>query len=537
MRPDQIILNANIYTMHADQPRASALAIKNERIVAVGENDMIRALASPDTTITDAGGYCIVPGFVDAHVHWKSYAQSLQSVNLWEVPSKAEALERLAARAAQLAPGEWIVGRGWQQDIWADKQFPTQQDLNAIISEHPVYLPAKSGHAAWVNSLALRMAGIDENTPDPAGGSIQRDADSRPTGILFENPAMRLVADIIPDLTHHELTSYMRHAQETVLRLGLTGFHDFDDPLCMVGLQMLREDGDLHLRVIKQINQDWLEHALALGIRSGFGDTWIRFGGLKLFADGALGARTALMIEAYENEPDNYGIAVLDKEEMQELVCQATANGLLSTIHAIGDRAVHDVLDVFEVARRVEAEEGIARDKRRHRIEHVQLIHPSDVSRLAELDLIASMQPIHATGDYEIADAYWGTRAAYSYAWQKQLKAGARLIFGSDAPIEPISPLKGIHAAITRRRADGSPGSDGWFPEERVNIQEAVHAYTTGPAYAAGTEHETGQLRENYLADLVVIDQNIFEIEPMAILECNVVGTMVGGQWRYREFD
>ena len=256
-----------------------------------------------------------------------------------------------------------------------------------------MYLGAKSGHAAWVNSAALRAAGITDTTPNPPGGSILRDAGGRATGILLEAPAMNLVYTLIPEPTPEQVAGWMGAAQQLAWQAGLTAIHDYDDQSCLVALQILRERGELGLRVVKNINDPFIEHAHALGLRWGFGDTWLRIGGLKIYADGALGPRTALMIEPYENEPDNTGIAVTDKEEMFELVSRASAAGLPSTIHAIGDRAVHDVLDVYEQVRREEAARGVPPQTLRHRIEHVQLIHPDDIHRLAELSVIASMQP------------------------------------------------------------------------------------------------------------------------------------------------
>ena len=311
--------------------------------------------------------------------------------------------------------------------------------------------------------------------------------------------------------------------------------HDFDEPSCLVALQILRERGELGLRVVKQINQRWLDAALASGIRRNFGDDWIRIGALKLFADGALGQKTALMFEPYAGEPDNYGMAVVDKEEMVEYVSRASKLGLASSVHAIGDKAVHDVLDVFESVRREEAERGEAVESRRHRIEHVQIIHPQDVDRLAKLDVIASMQPIHATSDMVTADRYWGARTKYSYNPRLQLDCGARLAFGSDAPVEPLDPLLGIHAAVTRQR-DGEP-AEGWHPEARLSLQEALLGFTQGPAYAAHMEDRLGKLSAGYLADLIVLDRDISTVEPAAIPELRVLGTMVEGTWRYRDFD
>jgi len=329
----------------------------------------------------------------------------------------------------------------------------------------------------------------------------------------------------------------MAEAQRKAWAAGLTGIHDFDDPSCLIALQLLRERGELGLRVVKNINDPYIEHAHALGIRWGFGDEWLRIGGLKIFADGALGPRPAAMIAPYEGEPDNTGIVVTDKEQMYEWVSRASAAGLPSTIHAIGDRAVHDVLDVYEAVRQEEAARGIPPQARRHRIEHVQLVHPDDVGRLGELQIIASMQPIHATSDWEMADRYWGARARLGYNARLQQEAGAVLAFGSDAPVEPFDPLMGIYAAVTRRRPDGSPGPDGWYPEQRLDVDTTLRAYTQGPAYAAGLERALGMLAPGFLADLVMLDRDLFALPPDELLTVRVLGTMVGGVWRWRASD
>jgi predicted amidohydrolase YtcJ len=341
----------------------------------------------------------------------------------------------------------------------------------------------------------------------------------------------------IPHPTPEQVAPWMAEAQTLAWQAGLTGIHDYDNPGCLVALQMLRERGELGLRVVKQINVPWIEHAHELGIHSGFGDEWLRFGSLKIFADGALGPRTALMVEPYEGEPDNTGITVTDKEEMYELVSRASAAGMSSAVHAIGDKAVHDVLDVYQTVRQEEAARGVPRRQRRHRIEHVQLIHPDDAHRLGELDIIASMQPIHATSDWEMAERYWGPRARWSYNWRAQIEAGARLAFGSDAPVEPFAPLKGIFAAVTRRRPDGAPGPEGWYPEGRLDMQTALLGFTQGPAYAAGMENDLGQIAPGFLADLIVLDRDLFTIAPNEILSTQVLGTLIGGEWKHRVFE
>ncbi len=529
-----ILLNGNIVTLDERRPHVSALAISYGRIAALGPGDDIKPLVDSNTAVVNLDGKTVLPGLADAHLHWEAQSRALRSVNVFEVPSKALAVQRVAERASQTDAGEWITGQGWAQDLWDDRAFPSKSDLDLVAPHNPVFLSAKSGHAAWVNSAALTAAGIDDSTPDPAGGQIMRDADGAATGILLET-AMDTVHDQIPNPSPEQLADMMAAAQALALRSGITMIHDFDEPSCLVALQILRERGGLDFRVVKQINQRWLDAALDSGIRGGFGDDWIRIGALKLFADGALGAKTALMFEPYAGEPDNYGMAVVDKEEMVELVSRASRFGLPSSIHAIGDKAVHDVLDVFESVRREEAVRDEPVGNRRHRIEHVQIIHPQDVGRLAELDIIASMQPIHAISDMTTADRYWGARNRYAYNPRLQLDHGARVAFGSDAPVEPFDPLLGIHAAITRQR-NGQP-TDGWYPEARLDLRESLLGFTQGPAYAAGMEDRLGKLSKGFLADLIVLDGDITRVKPDAIPDLRILGTMVDGKWRYRDFD
>ena len=529
-----ILVNGNIITLDERRPRVSALAISYGRVVALGGDAEIRRLAGAGATVVNLGGKTVLPGLIDAHLHWEAQARSLRSVNVFEVPSKAQALERVRERLAQTPAGEWITGQGWAQDLWDDRAFPSKADLDALAPHNPVYLSAKSGHAGWVNSAALAAAGVTDSTPDPEGGQIARDSAGAATGILLET-AMELVKDCVPRPTGEQLADMMLDAQTLAHRSGLTMIHDFDDPSCLVALQILRERGQLGLRVVKQVNQAWLDAALASGIRRNFGDDWLRIGALKLFADGALGPKTALMFEPYEGEPDNFGMPLVDREEMIEYVSHASACGLPSSIHAIGDKAVHDVLDVFERVRQEEAARGEPISSRRHRIEHVQIIHPLDAGRLAELDVIASMQPIHATSDMATADRYWGERNKFAYNPRLQLDHGARIAFGSDAPVEPFDPLLGIHAAITRER-DGQPAG-GWYPDAKISLHETLQGFTGGPAYAAEMEDRLGRLREGYLADLIVLDRDIYQVEPDEIPELTVLGTMVDGDWRYRDFD
>jgi len=443
----KILHHAQIYTFNKLQPVASVIAIEHGDVVAVGGDELLAEFDRAEKQNME--GRVILPGLTDAHLHLQHYALSLDKIDC-ETDTLEECLRRVAERARKANPGEWILGHGWNQNVWRD--WPSAVDLDQITSSHPVYLTAKSLHAAWANSAAMKLANITSSTPDPKDGQIQRDPKGEPTGILFEN-AMQLVSDIVPALTIDELAQAIEKAQSVFWKMGLTGIHDFDRRDCFMALQKLHAGGKLKLRVTKNIPVDLLDQAFDLGLRSGFGDDWLRIGSVKVFMDGALGPRTAAMFQPYLNEPENRGILNMDGEQLFELGRHAADAGLGMTVHAIGDRANHEVLNAYEQLRSYEKKKGLP--ALRHRIEHVQVLHPDDVPRLATLNVVASMQPIHATSDMLIADQYWGERSALAYAWRTQLKAGAHLAFGSDAPVESPNPFLGIHAAVTRRRADG----------------------------------------------------------------------------------
>lgn len=424
MTKTTILTNGRIHTLNPNQPTASAVAIRDGRILAVGDDQTIKNLHDDGEWI-DLGGRCVTPGLVDAHVHFHGFALYLQRLDLDGAQSLSEALERVTEFVAQ-HPGDgdsWLLGRGWAQDDWAERRFPTAADLDQIIPDRPVSLRHKSGHALWANSKALQLAGVHSATPDPPGGSIQRDESGRPTGIFLEDAAA-LISTHIPKPGQEEVVEAMRRAQAYCWQVGLTGLHDFDGIDCFQTLQTLHQEGELGIRIVKNIPVAALDHAIGVGLRSGFGDNWLRIGGIKIFADGALGPRTAAMLAPYEGEPGNTGIVITDKETMIEHGRQAVANGLSLTVHAIGDRANHDVLDVYEILRREESNlkrVGRLHPTLRHRIEHAQVLHPDDFRRFAELNVIASMQPIHATSDMQMADRYWGAGQG-----QLRLALGAR---------------------------------------------------------------------------------------------------------------
>ncbi len=520
----RLLHNARIHTLDTARPIATAIAIEGGEILAVGGDELL--FECDRAECENMGGRVILPGLTDAHIHLQEYALSLSVVNC-EVETKGEILGRIAECIHQTPHGKWVRGHGWNQNNWGG-EWPTAVDLDGVTPDNPAYLTAKSLHAAWANTTALNMAGITPSTPDPVNGRIQRNERGVPTGILFEE-AVRLVEAIIPEPKPEVLANNLKQIIADLCRMGLTGVHDFDKRTCFQALQILHEECDLNFRVVKSIPFELLSQAADLGLRSGFGDNFLRIGSIKYFADGALGPHTGAMIEPYVDEPQNRGILILDNEQLFEQACIAAENGLSLAVHAIGDRAVHEVLEGFSRLRAFEQERGLP--ALRHRIEHVQTIHPSDFGRLAELNIIASMQPVHAPSDMLVADRFLGGRAAYSYAWRTLVQHGTQLVFGSDAPVESPNPFRGLHAAVTRRRADGSPGSEGWFSEQRLTVREALKGYTLGPAFAAGMENRLGRLSVGFLADLTVIETDPFTCDPADLYHIQSTATMVGGEW------
>ena len=522
----KLLYNANIHTLDSSNPHASAILIAGGRIIAVGSKDQLETIAHGKVEKQDMKGKTILPGLTDAHIHMQFYSLGLSKVDC-ETKTKEECLRRVGERARNSKAGEWVLGHGWQQNDW-DGEFPTAAELDAVAPNNPVYLTAKSLHAAWANTPALKLANITDTTPDPKDGSIHRDANGKATGVMLET-AMALVNAAVPEPTLAEIEAAMLRAQSVLWKMGVTGIHDFDRRDSFMALQSLRAQGKLKLRVCKNIPVESVQQANDLGLRTGFGDEMLWLGSVKVFMDGALGPRTAAMFQPYENEPENKGILNMDGEELFEHARKAADVGLSMTVHAIGDKANHEVLNAFEQLRNYETQHNLPH--LRHRIEHVQVIHPDDAPRLAKLNVIASMQPIHATSDMFAADRYWGERAKLSYAWRTQLDYGTVLAFGSDAPVESPNPFFGLYAAITRQRADGSPSAEGWLPEQKLTLAEALSGYTIGAAYTANAENRLGKLAENYHADLIVLDEDPFKIVPECLLTMTPSAVMIDGDW------
>jgi predicted amidohydrolase YtcJ len=557
---DLLFTGGRVYTADPAEPRAvaAAVAVRDGRILAVGRATELAELCGPKTQVVPLDSRLLLPGFTDSHIHFVEVALRSphgMEVDLTAAASPREAADMVRAYVAAAAPaGDWIQGGGWDASLWtAEGALPHRDLLDAVVPvDRPVALYRKDLHSVWLNSAALRRAGITADTPNVPGGVIDRDASGEPTGILREN-AMGLLWDCIPEPGLAETATAVRVAIPALWATGIVAIHnasDTADGLALRTYQALHRSRELGVRVLQQIPASNLRHALALGLRSGLGDAWLRIGGIKIFADGSLGSRTASMLQPFMGEPDNWGVPTIDPEEMLEQALAASAGGFTLTVHAIGDRANRDVLNVLAEVRRAESQRlgvqvdtlagdapaaGTAAGELRHRIEHVQCIDPSDLPRLAQLGVTASVQPIHATSDMLMVDRHWGPeRARGAYAFRSFLHSGAALVFGSDAPVEPYSPLIGIHAAVTRRRADGTPGADGWQGAERISVAQAVDAYTRWPAYAAGEESYRGSITPGKVADLVLLSQDIFSSDPMEILSTQVEMTVLDGQvvWR-----
>lgn len=527
--PTLTLTNARVITMDPGNPIGSGLVIDDGAIIRVlSENE-----STPDTILSEEinlEGRTILPGLIDSHLHLRKYAETLQKVDC-ETSTLAECLHRVRERARSTPHGKWILGHGWNHNLWHEG-YGSAEDLDQISCDHPIYLTGKSLHVSWANTAALTAAGISQETPDPPGGVLQRDPTGRLTGILLED-AVKLIESVIPHPSQDEIAEGIASAQKSLWQMGITSVHDFDRVPCLEALKILEKNDQLKLRVQKSIPAAYLSQAIASGIRTGGGSDWLWYGGVKEFMDGALGPQTAAMLDPYEGS-ETVGMLLKSEDEIYELGREAAAAGLYLAIHAIGDLANRTLINALERIRQFEAEQGI--DPLPHRIEHLQLIHPEDIPRLAVLGITASMQPLHATSDMVMADAYWGDRTRYAYAPKIQIDQGARVIFGSDAPVETPNPWAGIHAAMTRRARDGSPGPDGWHPGGRLSLDQTLIGFTSSPADAAGRGDLQGRLAPGYWADCVILAQDPYLTKPDNLWQVQPLGTMVNGEWVWRNF-
>jgi predicted amidohydrolase YtcJ len=532
LHADVVLHHGKIWTGNPRQPEAETLAVRGDRIVAVGTAEALRPLIGAATKIIDLEQRRVVPGFHDSHVHLLGTGQGLSQVALKDAGDEGEFGRRLRDFDRKLPAGRWLVGGNWDHDRTFAGKLPTAALIDKYVRDRPVFLRRYDGHMGVVNSRVLKLAGITADSPDPVGGIIYRQPGSRtPTGLLRDN-AMGQVTGLIPAATEAEIADAVRAALAEARRLGVTSIQDMDGSgavsrrLLLRLYQHMARTGELTTRIKLYFPLGAWSSLADIGVLAGFGDVWVRIGSLKDFIDGSLGSSTAKFFEPYQNEPGSTGIFLTPLSKLRQRIQAADAAGLAVAVHAIGDRGNAELLDLFAAVIKKNGPR-----ERRFRIEHVQHLRPADYGRFAELGIIASMQPYHAIDDGRWAQGrIGGKRCASSYAFRSLLGAGARIAFGSDSPVAPLSPLLGIDAAVNRRTLDGKhPG--GWFPEQRITVEEALACYTLGSAYAAGQEKELGTLEPGKLADLVVLSRDILApSERDHIGDTEIRLTMVGGR-------
>lgn len=516
--PDLLLIGGTVHPL-GGLPPGEALLLREGRVAALGEEAEVRAATRPGVRVVDLGGAVATPGLTDAHLHPTAWALGRRRLDLHSARTPEEAVARLRTAAGQ-GGGEWLRGQGWDANRWGG--FPDRQMLDAAVPDRPVVLESHDLHALWVNTEALRRCAIDAATPDPPGGRIVRDAAGAPTGVLLEHAA-RLVVAHLPEPTPAEVQTALTEAQAELHRLGITGVHSVE-PTGLADFGRMIEVDRLRLRVLQAVPLVALDAALAVGLRSGFGGPWLRVGGVKMFLDGALGSRTALLREPYEGSTDR-GVETLASGDFRDAVRRAAEGGIATTVHAIGDAAVERALDVLGA---VPAPPSMP-----HRIEHLQLCPPELWERAGRSGITLSMQPVHLRSDVPAAERHWGhARSRGAYAFGALLAAGGRLAFGSDAPVETADPRQGLYAAVRRAAWDDTP-TGGWFPEHALTAEQALRAYTEGPARAAGEWPRRGRLAPGCDADLVVWDRDPLAIPAEELLEMRCVLAVVGGEIVY----
>jgi predicted amidohydrolase YtcJ len=532
---DLVFLHARVMTLDRSRPDARAVAVRDGRILAVGDDAEVVAAVSRGSRRIELAGGMILPGLTDSHGHVMSLGRRLSSLDLRGMTSAEEVAGAVRSR---LSPGEWITGGGWDQNLWPGRHDPDHRPLTAAAPDRPVYLRRVDGHAGWVNLRAMEEAGIDRHTPDPAGGRIVRDAAGEPTGLLIDH-AMRLVERAEPKPTPVMIASWIRAGLERCAAAGLTSVHDAGvSPRQEEAYRALAGEEALPLRVYLMWDGTTPDPIDAMVSRPTYRDAGglLTLRAVKLMIDGALGSRGALLFDDYTDSPGERGILVTPPGEIERRIATATARGYQVAIHAIGDRAIALVLDACEAAwpaGGTAATPAAGLPALRPRIEHLQCVRRSDLPRLRRLGVVASMQPSHATSDMAWAEERVGReRAAGLYAWRSVLDAGIPLAAGSDFPVDPESPLAGLQAAVTRSDRDGRPAG-GWHPEQKLSLEEAVRAYTQGAAYAAFEEGDGGVIRPGARADLTILEDDLRTIPPEQIGAVRVLSTLVGGRFAY----
>lgn len=522
---DSVYINGNIYTVDPAFSKADALAVKGQKLICVGSNEKVRELIGKNTEVVDLKGRTVIPGLIEGHMHFSMLGESLLQIDAFWKP-KSDILAAVKAEADRLPEGEWILGRGWNQEVWPDSQFPSKEELDTVAPNNPVALSRTCGHAMWVNSRALEIAGITEDTPDPAGGEILKDGSGNVLGVLTDT-ATHMVGAMIPEYSEERKKEACLRAQEELLSCGITSIMDAgSDALVFKYIKELYEDNKLNIRIYGLVNSgDSAKEYYKQGPQIGMYDNRLTIRGIKFMTDGSLGARSAWMLDDYSDRPGHAGNGRYTFEEFYKLVKAAREHGFQVVSHAIGDAANKQCVDVYEKVLR----EMPLKDHR-YRIEHFQIATQPDISRISELGIIPSMQAVHATSDMNIAEDRIGPeRIKGAYAWRKIIDAGSIIINGSDAPVEMVNPYHGLYAAVTRTDRDGKP-EGGWHREECMTREEALKSFTIWSAYGQFEEELKGSLVAGKLADFTVLDRDIMTCSVPGIKDAAAIMTVVGGK-------
>jgi predicted amidohydrolase YtcJ len=531
---DLILRGGKVVTVDSARPQATALAIAGERLLAVGSDEQVARSAGPKTRVIDLQGKLVVPGFIEGHGHLQAIGRGKLELNLTGTKSEAEVAELVRRRAANAKPGQWIVGRGWDQNDWPDKRFPDHRSLSAAAPDHPVLLTRIDGHAVWANAAAMKAAGLTAETPDVPGGRIHRGDAGQPTGVLIDG-AIGLVSKHVPRASREEIKQALRRGMRECLALGITTFHDAGcDRETIAAYRELLAAGELAVRVYVMLwgaDDGLLQEHFRRGPEVALGGGRLSIRSIKLMADGALGSRGAALLEPYDDDPKSTGLLILNEEQVFRVADQALQHGFQVATHAIGDRANRVVLDAYE---RAFASHPKVKEPR-FRIEHAQILDERDIPRFGKLGVVASMQATHCTSDMPWVPHRIGQARAEegAYVWQKLLRSGARIANGSDAPVESLDPLWGFFAAVTRHDHQGKP-PEGWLQKQRMTRDEALRSFTLEGAYAAFEEADKGSLAAGKLADLVVLSHDILSVPPPKILAAEPVMTIIGGEVAYQ---
>ena len=525
---DLIIRNAKIWTVDKSHPTAQAVAVLDDRIVAVGSNDQVEAWRGPHTRVVDASGKLLLPGFNDSHVHFVDGGLSLDSVQLNDTTSAAEFARRIGEQAKKTPRGEWVTSGDWDETKWTPAAMPTKELIDPLTPDTPVFVSRYDGHMALANSVTLKLAGITARTPDPPGGVIVHDAQGNPTGAL-KDAAMDYVYKVAPPLSHDARMRAVKRALAHAASLGVTSVQHMNPEYADIAVYSeLLERGELTARIYAAPLITGVDDQVKIGIRHAFGGPFLRIGALKAYADGSLGSSTAYFFDPFSNQPNNHGLLSDEMHPislMQDRMMRADAAGLQICTHAIGDQGISIILDLYSEIVKAHGESD-----RRFRIEHAQHMAAKDFDRFAQLHVIASVQPYHAIDDGRWAEERIGhDRASRTYAFRTFLNHGVRLAFGTDWNVAPLNPMLGLYAAVTRATLDGK-NPNGWFPQQKLTVAEAVEAYTMGSAYAEFQEKDKGSIGPGKLADMVLLSDDLFSIDPVKIRDVKVLTTWVGGK-------